>query len=117
MSRNAGHANTLPLVSPGARLHRAMPRRPCLDAPDTLQHVRVRGIARLVPLAEQRALSVYAWALLSPSHPPRGSHGDTASPALSAGMHNLHLHRAFGVRTTWTYIANIYHCCAGLPLT
>jgi transposase len=25
-------------------------------------------------------------------------------------------HRAFGYRTTWTYIANIYHCCASLPL-
>ncbi len=25
-------------------------------------------------------------------------------------------HRAFGFRTTWTYMANIYHCCAGLPL-
>jgi len=25
-------------------------------------------------------------------------------------------HRAFGFRTTWAYIANIYHCCAGLPL-
>ena len=25
-------------------------------------------------------------------------------------------HRAFGYRTSWTYIANIYHCCAGLPL-
>jgi transposase len=25
-------------------------------------------------------------------------------------------HRAFGFRTTWTYIANIYHCCAALPL-
>ena len=25
-------------------------------------------------------------------------------------------HRAFGFRTTWTYIANICHCCAGLPL-
>ena len=25
-------------------------------------------------------------------------------------------HRAFGFRTTWTYIANIYHCCARLPL-
>jgi hypothetical protein len=24
--------------------------------------------------------------------------------------------RAFGYRMTWTYIANIYHCCAGLPL-
>jgi transposase len=24
-------------------------------------------------------------------------------------------HRAYGYRTTWTYIANIYHCCAGLP--
>jgi transposase len=24
-------------------------------------------------------------------------------------------HRACGYRTTWTYIANIYHCCAGLP--
>lgn len=21
-------------------------------------------------------------------------------------------HRAYGYRTTWTYIANIYHCCA-----
>jgi transposase len=25
-------------------------------------------------------------------------------------------HRAFGYRTSWTYMANIYHCCAGLPL-
>ncbi len=25
-------------------------------------------------------------------------------------------HRAFGFRTTWTYIANIYHSCAGFPL-
>ncbi|HEV8643039.1 MAG TPA: transposase [Methylomirabilota bacterium] len=25
-------------------------------------------------------------------------------------------HRAYGYRTPWTYIANIYHCCAGLPL-
>jgi transposase len=25
-------------------------------------------------------------------------------------------HRAFGYRTTWAYIANIYHCCAALPL-
>jgi len=25
-------------------------------------------------------------------------------------------HRAFGYQTSWTYIANIYHCCAGLPL-
>ena len=25
-------------------------------------------------------------------------------------------HRAYGYRTAWTYIANIYHCCAGLPL-
>jgi hypothetical protein len=26
-------------------------------------------------------------------------------------------HRAFGFRTTWTHIANIYHCCAALPLS
>jgi transposase len=25
-------------------------------------------------------------------------------------------HRAFGYRTPWAYIANIYHCCADLPL-
>jgi transposase len=25
-------------------------------------------------------------------------------------------HRAYGYRTSWTYIANIYHCCAGLPM-
>lgn len=25
-------------------------------------------------------------------------------------------HRAFGYRTSWAYIANIYHCCAALPL-
>jgi len=25
-------------------------------------------------------------------------------------------HRAFGFRTPWAYIANIYHCCAELPL-
>jgi len=35
------------------------------------------------------------------------------------GMNNkvkIISHRAYGYRTTWTYIANIYHCCAGLPL-
>ena len=35
------------------------------------------------------------------------------------GMNNkikLISHRAFGYRTSWTYIANIYHSCAGLPL-
>jgi transposase len=35
------------------------------------------------------------------------------------GMHNKIKeisHRAFGYRTTWAYIANIYHCCAALPL-
>ena len=25
-------------------------------------------------------------------------------------------HRAYGFSTPWTYMANIYHCCAGLPL-
>ena len=25
-------------------------------------------------------------------------------------------HRAFGFRTPWTYMANIYRCCAALPL-
>jgi len=25
-------------------------------------------------------------------------------------------HLAFGFRTAWTYIANIYHCWAALPL-
>jgi transposase len=25
-------------------------------------------------------------------------------------------HRAYGYQTSWAYIANIYHCCAGLPL-
>ena len=53
-----------------------MPRQPRLDAPGTLHHVMVRGIARTVifrddgdrddfvarvaPLAEQGALTVYA---------------------------------------------------------
>ena len=35
------------------------------------------------------------------------------------GMNNkikLISHRAFGYRTSWAYIANIYHSCAGLPL-
>ena len=60
-----------------------MPRQPRLDAPETLHHVMVRGIerrvifrddtdrvdfvARLATLAEQGALTVYAWALL-PNH-------------------------------------------------
>ena len=60
-----------------------MPRRARLDAPDTLHHVMVRGIertalfrnetdradfvARLARLAEQGALTVYAWVLL-PNH-------------------------------------------------
>jgi len=61
----------------------AMPRQSRLDAPETLHHVMVRGIerralfrddqdradfvARLAALAEQGALTVYAWALL-PNH-------------------------------------------------
>jgi YD repeat-containing protein len=61
----------------------AMPRQPRLDAPETLHHVMVRGlerrvifrddqdqadfVARLAALAEQGALTVYAWALL-PNH-------------------------------------------------
>jgi putative transposase len=61
----------------------AMPRGPRLDAPGTLHHVMVRGIeravifrddldrteflARLIPLVEAGALTVYAWALL-PNH-------------------------------------------------
>jgi transposase len=33
------------------------------------------------------------------------------------GMNNKVIsHRAYGYRTTWTYIANVYHCCAALPL-
>jgi transposase len=35
------------------------------------------------------------------------------------GMNNkikIISHRAFGYSTSWTYIVNIYHCCAGLPL-
>ena len=60
-----------------------MPRQPRLDAPDALHHVMVRGlerrviftdapdradfVARLAALAEQGALTVYAWALL-PNH-------------------------------------------------
>ena len=60
-----------------------MPRQPRLDAPNTLHHVMVRGIertalfhddadradfvARVAPLAERGALTVYAWALL-PNH-------------------------------------------------
>ncbi len=60
-----------------------MPRHARLDAPNTLHHVMVRGIertavfrddtdrgdflARLARLAEQGALTVYAWALL-PNH-------------------------------------------------
>ena len=60
-----------------------MPRQPRLDAPGVLHHVMVRGIerraifrdaadrtdfiARVAALAEQEALTVYAWALL-PNH-------------------------------------------------
>ncbi len=60
-----------------------MPRQPRLDSPGTLHHVMVRGLERrvifrddpdradfvdrLAQLAEQGALSVYAWALL-PNH-------------------------------------------------
>ena len=60
-----------------------MPRQPRMDAPNALHHVMVRGlerrviftdasdradfVARLAAVAEQGALSVYAWALL-PNH-------------------------------------------------
>jgi transposase len=41
------------------------------------------------------------------------------SNAALEGMNNkikVISHRAYGYRTTWTYMANIYHGCAGLPL-
>jgi hypothetical protein len=75
----------LPLYLLSAILPFAMPRHARLDAPGTLHQVMVRGwerrasfrddtdraafVARLASLAEQGALTIYAWALL-PNHAP-----------------------------------------------
>ena len=50
----------------------------------------------------------------------RASHSRLAPFKKLARMLRDHLdgvisHRAYGYRTTWTYMANIYHGCAGLP--
>ena len=41
---------------------------------------------------------------------------DYRRTAWAAGHLRQWLWRAFGYRTSWAYIANIYRCCARLPL-
>ena len=92
-----------------------MPRQPRLDAPETLHHVMVRGlgrrvifrddvdrtdfVARLAALAEEEALSIYAWALL-----PNHAHllVRTGSRPLSRSMRSLLTPRGGGPSTTAT---------------
>jgi transposase len=70
-------------------------------------HSRLAPIQRVARTLRLHRAGILAWTRL------RISNG-----ALE-GMNNkvkVISHRAYGYRTVWTYIANIYHCCADLPL-
>lgn len=70
-------------------------------------HSRLEPIKKVVRTLRLHRAGILAWTRL------RVSNG-----ALE-GMNNkvkVISHRAYGFRTSWAYIANIYHCCAGLPL-
>ena len=70
-------------------------------------HSRLEPFKKLARMLQTHLDGVLVWTKL------RVSNG-----ALE-GMNNkvkVISHRAYGYRTTWTYMANIYHCCAALPL-
>lgn len=70
-------------------------------------HSRLAPFQKLVRMLRTHLAKVLAWTRI------RVTNG-----ALE-GMNNkvkAISHRAFGYRTTWAYIANIYHCCSALPL-
>ena len=70
-------------------------------------HSRLEPFTKLARMPRSHRAGVLAWARI------RVTNG-----ALE-GMNNkvkVIRHRAFGYRTSWTYIANIYHCWASLPL-
>jgi transposase len=70
-------------------------------------HSRLVPFTKLAALIRTHREGILAWTRL------RVTNG-----ALE-GMNNkvkVMSHRAYGYRTTWTYIVNIYHCCAELPL-
>ena len=70
-------------------------------------HSRLEPFTKLARMLRSHRAGVLAW-----------TRTRVTNGALE-GMNNkvkVISHRAFGYRTSWTYIANIYHCCAGLPL-
>jgi len=70
-------------------------------------HSRLKPFQKLARTLRAHLAGILVWTTL------RVSNG-----ALE-GMNNkvkIISHRAYGYRTTWTYIANIYHCCSALPL-
>jgi transposase len=70
-------------------------------------HSRLEPIKKVARTLRLHRAGILAWTRL------RVSNG-----ALE-GMNNkvkVISHRAYGFSTSWAYIANIYHCCAGLPL-
>ncbi len=70
-------------------------------------HSRLAPMQKVVQTLRLHRAGILAWTRL------RISNG-----ALE-GMNNkvkVISHRAYGFSTSWAYIANIYHCCAGLPL-
>ena len=70
-------------------------------------HSRLEPFKKLARMLRAHLDGVLVWTKL------RVSHG-----ALE-GMNNkvkVISHRAYGYRTTWTYMANVYQCCAALPL-
>ncbi len=70
-------------------------------------HSRLEPFTKLARMLRSHRAGVLAWTRI------RVTNG-----ALE-GMNNtvkVISHRAFSYRTAWTHIANIYHCCASLPL-
>ena len=70
-------------------------------------HSRLDPFTKLARMLRSHRAGVLAWTRI---RMPNGA---------LEGMNNeakVISHRAFGYRTPWTDIPNIYHCCAGLPL-
>ncbi len=70
-------------------------------------HSRLAPFTKLAQTLRTHRDNILAWTTLRVTNGAQEGM-DNKAKAIS--------HRAFGFRTTWTYIATIYHCCAELPL-
>jgi transposase len=70
-------------------------------------HSRLEPFKKVVTTLRVHRAGILAWTRLR------------ISKGALEGMNNkvkVISHRAYGFSTSWAYIANIYHCCAALPL-